>query len=274
MISLRGLGTDSAEVRNKITVYGEAGGLPVISTSEDSASESTFRTKEKVITDNTIVDEDIAQTTGDAEKTLLKNPLNQGSAISLFWTGVNPGDKAYVISNPQKIHSLFRIVKFVFRIPEETMEVFFNQERSIPKLFKDRIKKDLAQETIVNSNKMTHSFNFGSETGFNQNKIDGDASNDVEVVDGNLRMKGSVETANMISTTKDTPVTVNSIEVRAIGESQTGITYYINADGTNNWQQVALNTETEVDDKASKLRLRIAITSTTTRTSSAVILYK
>ncbi len=274
LISLRGLGTDSAEVRNKITVYGEAGGLPVIAVSEDTSSETTFRTKEKVITDNTIVDEDIAQTIGNAEKTLFKDPLNQGSAISLFWTGVNPGDKAYVISDPQKIHSLFRIVKFVFRVPEETMEVFFNQERSIPKLFKDRIKKDLAQETIVNKNQMTNSFNFGSETGFNQNKIDGSASNDIEVIDGNLKMKGTVETANMISITKNTPITVDSIEVRVIGESLSGTSYYINADGTNNWQQVSLNENTEVTNKGTRLRLRTAITSTTTRISSAVILYK
>lgn len=274
LISLRGLGTDSAEVRNKITVYGEAGGLPVIAVSEDTSSENTFRTKEKIIQDNTIVDEDIAQTTGDAEKTLLKNPLNQGSAISLFWTGINPGDKAYVISNPHKIHDLFRIVKFVFRVPEETMEVFFNQERSIPKLFKDRIKKDLAQETIVNKNKMTQSFNFGSETGFNINKLDGAASNDVEVIDGNLKMKGTVETANMVSITKDTPIIVSSVEVRAIGESTDGTSYFINAEGTNNWQQVNLNENIEVTDKGTKLRLRISITSTTTKISSAVVLYK
>jgi len=274
LITLRGLGTDSAEVRNKITVYGETGGQPVIATSEDTASETTFRTKEKVITDNTIVDEDIAQTTGDAEKTLLKDPLNQGSADTLFWTNINPGDKAYVISTPHLIHDTFRIVKFVFRVPGETMEVFFNKERSIPKLFKDRIKKDLAQETIVNRNKMTNSFNFGSETGFNENKLDGDASNDVQVTEGNLQMSGSVESANMVSITKNTPITVNSIEVRVIGESLTGTNYYINAEGTNTWQQVTLDTDTTVNTPGVKLRLRIEMTTTTTRVSSAVILYK
>ncbi len=274
LINLRGLGTDSAEVRNKITVYGEAGGLPVIATSEDLASETTFRTKEKVITDNTIVDEDIAQTTGDAETVLLKDPLNQGSADTLFWTNINPGDKAYVISTPHLIHDLFRIVKFVFRVPGETMGVFFNKERSIPKLFKDRIKKDLAQETIVNKNKMTNSFNFGSEIGFNENKIDGDASNDIKVVDGNLQMDGSVESANMISINKDIPITANSVEVRVIGESRDGTNYYINAEGTNIWQQVILETPTTVTTPGTKLRLRIELTSTTTRIRSAVILYK
>ncbi|KKK61126.1 hypothetical protein LCGC14_3017450, partial [marine sediment metagenome] len=178
LIQLRGLGTDSAEVRNKITVYGEVGDLPVIHVSEDSASQTTFRTKESVITDNTIIDEAQAKTVGDASQTQLKDPKSQGSVLSLFWTGINPGDKAYVISNPHKIHDLFRIVKFTFRIPEETLEVFFNQERSIPKLFKDRIKKDLAQERIVNPFNMTHSFNFTFD---NENKIDGAASADIVV---------------------------------------------------------------------------------------------
>jgi len=113
-------------------------------------------------------------------------------------------------------------------------------------LFKDRIRKDLAQETIVNPNRMSNSFNFGSSSGFMQNNIDGSASNDVGVVEGNLQMSGSVEKANMVSITKTTPRTVNFVEVRVIGESLTGNSYFINAEGTNTWQQVNLDEDTAV----------------------------
>ncbi len=274
LLNLRGLGTDSADVRNKITVYGIAGGLPVIATSEDSSSQGSFGTKERIITDNAIVDETQATELSDAENVRLKQPESQGSADTLFMLELKPGDKIYVISNPHKVHDLFRVTKFVFRVPEETMEIFFSNERSVPKLFKDRILKEIGQEDIINKNKMSNSFNFGSETGFNENKIDGSASNDAEVVEGKLKIVGAPESANMISITKETSITVNQVEVRVIGENLNGVTYFINADGTNNWEQVTLNTVADVTIKGTDLRLRIRLTDTTTRISSACILYK
>ena len=78
----------------------------------------------------------------------------------------------------------------------------------------------------------------------------------------------------MVSVQKETPITVNSVEVRVVGESLSGTRYYINAEGTNVWQQVTLDTATEVDTKGVKLRLRIELTTTTIRIPSAVILYK
>nr|NGX63389.1 Dipeptidyl aminopeptidase BIII [Candidatus Anoxychlamydiales bacterium] len=160
LIELKGLGTDSLEVRNKITVYGEAGSLPVIATSEDSASQTTFRAKEKVITDTSITDPDIAQSVGDAENTQLNQPTEEGSANCYFMPKLNPGDMIYVIYPPYKVHSRFRAVKYVFNVPNETTEVFFNQERTIPKLFKDRILAEQGAERIVNPHNMTQSYNF------------------------------------------------------------------------------------------------------------------
>ncbi len=270
LITLRGLGTDSAEVRNKIQVYGEAGGLPVIATSEDSVSQSTFRIKESLIQDTNITNEAQASELADAERDNLKNPEFLGSLTSFFWTGVNPGDKAYVISNPHKVHDLFRIVKFSFKVPGETMEVFFNKERSIPKLFKDRIKKDLGQETIVNPNKMNFSFNFTFD---NENKIDSVSSSAVELSESKLKLVSGNESGEMISITKNT-TTVNSVRILAIGEVLDGANYYINAVGTNNWQQVTLDTLTDVTEPGTKLRLRIEINNTSTRIDAIVILHK
>ena len=270
LISLRGLGTDSADVRNKIQVYGEAGGLPVIFTSEDSGSQSTFRIKESLIQDTSIIDENQANELADAERDQLKFPEFLGSLSSLFWANINPGDKAYVISNPHKIHDLFRIVKFVFKVPEETMEVFFNKERSIPKLFKDRIKKDLGQETIINPNKMNFSFNFTFD---NENKIDSLSSDAIEISESKVKLTSGNESGNMISVTKNT-TTVNSVHLLAIGEVLDGANYFINAVGTNTWQQISLDTLTTVTEPGTKLRLRIQINNTNTRIDSIAILFK
>lgn len=270
IISLKGLGTDSAEVRNKITVYGEAGGLPVIATSEDNASQTTYRTKESVITDTDIDDEDKAIALGNAETSQLKNPTEQGNILSLYWTGISPGDMAYIISPIHKIHDLFRIVKFVYNVPNEDMEVFFNQERSIPKLFKDRIKKEQGQEAIVNPHKMTHSYNFTFD---NENKIDSVSSSNIIVSESKLR-KGSEETGIMVSNEKDTPISVNSVHVLATGEALDGATYWIQADAQADFQQVTLDTLGLVDNPGTELRLQIKITGTNTRIDAAALLYK
>ena len=272
LIQLRGLGTDSAEVRNKITVYGEVGDLPVIHVSEDSASQTTFRTKESVITDNTIIDEAQAKTVGDASQTQLKDPKSQGSVLSLFWTGINPGDKAYVISNPHKIHDLFRIVKFTFRVPEETLEVFFNQERSIPKLFKDRIRKEQGQERIVNPFNMTRSFNFTFD---DESKIDSASSSNFTLEDGVLR-KGSGETGIMISIKKDTDISANSMSLSIIGTELDGATYSFQADSQAEFQTISANStsETSITTSGKEIKLKITITSANTRIDSAGLYWK
>ncbi len=274
LIQLNGLGQDSTDVRNDVTVYGEAGGLPVIANSTDSTSNTKFRKRERVITNKSIQDEDVAKSFGDADILVSKNPPEKGSASTLFMPQLNPGDSVYIISPPHKVHSRFRLIKYIFNIPDESMELFFSKELGITKLLKERIQKDEGEEDIVNPNSMKQSFNFGTETGFNSNKIDGSSSDNIIVTGGELKMDGSVESANMVSIQKDTSITVNSVEVRVIGESLTGTNYYINAEGTNNWQQITLNTDTIVTTTGKKLRLRIELTTTTTRINSAAVYYK
>ena len=272
IFTLTGLGPDSAEVKNKITVFGESGGLDVIHISEDTASQTTFRTKESAITDTSIITETQAQELGDAETAILKDPLNQGSIESLFWTNINPGDKAYIISTPHNIHDLFRIVKFVFKVPNETMEVFFNKERSIPKLFKDRIKKDLAQERLQNPFNMIRSYNFTFD---DNSKIDNDSSTQFIIQDGKLR-KDSGEEGVMISNVLNSDKTANSMELRVIGEFLDGATYFFRADTVAEFQSINPNatSETNVTDKGKQITLKITITNANTRIDSAALYWK
>lgn len=270
LIELKGLGADSVGVRNKIKVMGESGGLPVLFTSEDSSSQTTFRTKEKVITDTSIIDEDQAESFGDAEKTQLANPTEQGSALCCFMPKLVPGYMTYVRYPPFNIHARYRPVKYVFSVPNEQTEVFFNQERTIPKLFKDRIKKDMAQEKIVNPHKMTHSYNFTFD---NENKIDSSASSNYSLSESKIRKVAGVESATVISTKKDTPVSVGSVHVLAIGEILDGATYWIQANSNEEYKQVSLDTLTTITS-GSDLKLKIVITNANTRIDSIAVLYK
>ena len=264
LIELRGLGSDSAEVRNKIIVYGESGGLPIIHTSEDSNSQATFGTREKVITDTALATENQASEAGNAERDVLKTPTDQGSADTYFMSRLNPGDMVYVIFPPQNVHGRFRLVKYTFKVPEEMMELFFNKERSIPKLFKDRIKKDLAQENIVNPFKMTRSyvFNFDSESG-----IDTTASSGYIISEGKIRKDTAVETATIITSTKTSDKTANSAHIKVIGEFLDGATYHFRADNNAAFQQLTPNSlsASSVSTPGTNIQGKIIITNNSTR---------
>ena len=152
LISLEGLGSDNAEKKNNIKVYGEAGGLPVLYTTEDTSS----RTKQRVITDTSILDEDDAASFSQAELDSSNNPPIQGNAYCFLMPELVPGYMTYIVS-PPRVHNRYRIAKYTFLLPSEQMNVIISSERSIAKLFKDRIKKDLAQETLSNPHNMKYS---------------------------------------------------------------------------------------------------------------------
>jgi|TARA_R100000501_G_C2624366_1_gene117621 hypothetical protein len=270
LISLEGLGQDSLEVRNRITVQGEAGGLPVLATSNDTASQTTYRAKEKVITDTSLDDEDKAVAVGTAENSLLNQPTEEGKSLCYFMPKLNPGDMIYVIYPPYKVHARFREVKYVFSVPNETTEVFFNQERSIPKLFKDRILAEQGQENIVNPYAMTQSYNFTFD---NENKIDGPSSSNYLLSDSKVR-KGDGETGIVISNAKTTPITVSQVQVQAVGEILDGATYWIQADSAASYQQVTIDALETITTTGTTLRLKIIISNAATRIDAVAVLYK
>ncbi len=271
LIELRGLGSDSAEVRNKVKVYGEAGGLPVIWTTEDVNSQTTYGIKEKVITGTSILDEDEAKEEGDASIVQEKTPTTQGSAVALLMPRLVPGSLTYIIFPPNKVHARYRVVKYVYRVPAERTEAFFNQERSIPKLFKDRILKDQSQETILNPFKMLYSYNFTFD---NYNKIDEAASNNIEVEDGKLKLITGV-IGTMISQVKEVDDNITKISLQLVGEALSGTKYFIDVDGTNTFtQQISPNVEETVDNPGKELKLKIELNSISTAIDAAVLLFK
>ena len=271
LISLEGLGSDSADVRNKITVYGESGGLPVIHTSEDANSQTAYRTKERIITDTSLDDEDKASSYADGEKEEFKDPIVEGSAECFIMPFLIPAYMTYVIYPPHNIHSRYRVIKYVHKVPNENTEVYLNSTKTISKLFKDRMKKEMGQENINNPHKMKYSYNFTFD---NESKIDISASSSYLISESKIRKDSSVESATIISNAKDTPITVSSVHILAIGEVLDGATYWVQANPSAVYQQITLNTLTTVTSTGTELRLKIIITDNNTRIDSIVILYR
>ena len=266
-------GDDSVDVRNKIIVYGEAGGLPVIHTSEDFTSQLSFGIKEEVIQDTSITDRLHAQFVGNTNKDRNKDPSKQGTSFMPFLSPFfNPGDMVYVVSQPQDLTETFRLVKYKFNVPDETMELTFSKTVGVPQLFKERIKKDISQEQLSNINRMKYSFNFIFDDFTNINQA---ASTAITVEDGKLRTTSGNSNGTMLSSTESTPVNVNSAEIRVVGDNLSGVTYDISADGTDNFQlNVSLNTPTSITNTGNNFRIRVNLTSADTRIDSLAVLYK
>ena len=273
LLDLRGLGKDSAEVRNKIQVLGELDGLPVVYESEDSSSQTTYRAKEKIVTDNAVTDEDQAKSLADAERDQLKNPKVQGSADSLFMPQLIPGYMTHVIHPPQKIQARYRPVKFVFHVPDESTTVFFNQERSIPKLFKDRIRKSQEQEKNVNPFKMKRSYLFSYN---DESKTDLASTSNITFEDGKIKKTPGTETGTWVSNVKTSDLAAVSASLEVIGEDLGGATYEFQADSQADTQSISPNatSATEVANTGTQIKLIIKITSDNTRIDTAGLYWK
>ena len=269
MFELKGLGKDNTIKKNKLQVFGTSGGLPVIF-SKSNISSTSDRVREQIIEDSNAIDEEKAEVITLANIDRMDNPDKEGDANIIMTPNLVPGSMTYVIM-PPKVHERLRISKYTFLPFENRMEVVISQTRTLARIFKERILKDLGQENIVNPYDMNYSYNFTFD---DENKID--SLVDAELVDGKLKKYSGVETGVMTSNILNTPVTVTSVHVLAIGESIDGATYWINADGTTNWQQVSLDTLTTINTsiQGMKLRLKIEVIDTNTRIDSAVVLYK
>ena len=269
LIDLNDFGTDSVDVRNKIRVHGEAGGLPVLHTSSDTSSQTVYDTKEKIITDTSLTDETQAEELSNAERDVLKEPPTRGNPTTFFMRQLVPGHLTYVVFPPLDITAPYRLAKYTFFVPNETMELSFNEEIGIPQLFKERIKKDIGQETITNPFNMDYSYNFTFD---DLSKVDETESINITVSNGKLKVK-SGSSGTMISLTKTTPVTVTSVHLLVVGEVLGNTKFYISADNGVNYQEVTVNTLTNLTNTGNQLKLKIELNSSTTEIDSAAILY-
>ena len=270
LIELTELGQDTVQAKNKIVVYGDAGGLPVISTSNDTSSQSSLGVKESIIEDSSIIDEIQADEVGNAEKELLSNPAMQGSAICYFMPSVKSGDMVYVVSPPHDIQDRFKIIKYTYSVPITQQELFFTKQKGIAQLFKKRIEKDTTQEKITNPFKMIHSYNFTFD---NTTKINSaGTSTNVTVSNGKLIMT-SGQTGTMTSNTLTTPVTVTQVHLLVIGTALSGTTYQVSADGIN-YQDITPDTLTNITNTGNQLTVKVVLNSTSTEIDSLAVLYK
>jgi hypothetical protein len=267
MISTEGLGTQSLTTRNKIIVYGEAGDLPVVSTSEDSDSQSSYGTKEQVVFDSKITSVDMADELSASELSLQKTPETEGKANAFILPSLSPGEIIW-ISNPVfKIHGQYKIYKYTHKFPSERTECFIQTSREIPHIFKKRIENELALQTVTNPFKMTSSWNFVFDN------FDELSTQDENIKVEDSRIKLSSGTSGTFTATKTASSNVTKVHLKVNGSSLVGTIYKFSTDGGDN--TTLLTPEIEITVPAgTNLWFKVDMRSANTEIDSIAILYR
>lgn len=277
MLEVSGFGEDTLDVKNKVIVYGQdESGLPIIATSEDSDSQSSYGIKEKIIKDTAIQTHTDAQARADAEIILLNSPETKGNVKSFGLIFVNPGDKVW-ISNP--LHHILNQYRFIRMIHKIDMGMFTTESDvakagfTLPAFFRERLSREIATEVIENPNKMTHSYAFS----FNSDVNIASHSN-TETSEGKLKLVSGETDGTMVTDTLTADSDIAYIELKVSGEDLTSSVFYISVNGGLSYEEVTRNTLHTVLGSGKYLKIKVNLISDSDAPSpeieSSVCLYK
>ncbi|MHA1827897.1 MAG: XkdQ/YqbQ family protein [Candidatus Heimdallarchaeaceae archaeon] len=268
LISVSGLQDDLVEIKNSVKVTSEDDeGLPILYTSEDSSSQSTYGLKESVIKETSISNEDQAKALADA--TRKDAPVPRGKATSFFLPSAMPGDLIWIVHG-QGIHSQYRIVKITHKFPQMTTSVVIAQSKDIPTFLKERKDREAGLSNLKNPYKMKWSYNFPFD---DESNIDQEASNNISISDGSLKMPSGA-TGEMYSMAKVLPSTVTEAYLLVKGESLDGTTYKVSADDGETYDNISDKEKITFTQSGTKIKVYVKLTSTNTRINSLALLVK
>ena len=268
-----GLGENIIPVKNKIIIYGNTDSeIPIIYTTEDTASQASTYLKETVIRDSAITSYDEAKARGDAELTKLKDPVLKGktSALALYY--VNPGEKMWISIPPQKIHNKYRVTNITHLIESgyATTECEVEDSvQSVPKYFRQRLSKEIAMEDINNPNKMEYSYNFPFNDETNLSTL-----SNMEAIEGYLRVTSGQSNGSVTSSARTAPADITSVELRVVGEGLSDASFKFSVDNRVSWQTIGIRDVLTPTSTGKYIALKIEATSSSVSIDDCVLLYK
>lgn len=261
-------------VKNKIRVMGATiDGVQIIYTANDTASQSSYGVRRKIVTDSSITEFDVAKDLGDYMLAQYKDPPITGTIKGTLLASIQPGEMMR-LSAPLDGLSVgdYRVIHYRHEISEEEFAttVTINKEpRKISHVLKDRIQREnRTEDTTANSYDLDYSMTelFSSNTGLNSN---------TEISEGKLRMI-SAGTGTWISNTMETPSSndVDTFSIVANGDDIAGLTVEISFDEGITYQSVVLkDLETSSTSQGSGIKFKITLNSVTQSVDSIGIQY-
>ncbi len=271
LITTDGLVDDLVSIKNWVHVASEdPEGNPILYTSKDSTSQSTYGRKERILKDTNIANESQAQELADFN--LQDTAQTRGKASSFSLPSLAPGDFVWIVNPANKIHSMYRIVKFTHKYPMMRTECIIAKSKDLPTFLKERKLAEAGLENLKNPFKMEFSYNFGFD---NLTNIDSDASSNITVLDSNLKIITGTQ-GIMISDIKTLPNTITEVHLLAKGEALDGTIYEVNADGGDLYDEITKDGRITLSSarQGTNLKIKVTINSINTRIASLAILVK
>ena len=252
----QGLGNQSLTKKDKITVIGDDGtGLPVISTSGSG-------NKEEVVFDSKINTEILADEVSAANLALRNQTPREGEGTCYQLQSLAPGDYIWYTNPPQLITEKVKIYKYTHSFPNEHTKYFIQTSREIPHIFKKRIEKELALQTVTNPFRMQQSLNLTFDS---LDELDTNDAN-VGISEGKIKLTSGVE--GTFTARKTFDFTVSKMHLLVIGSELVGTKYEVRATGEDNFQTVSAGNETTLSKSGVSIELRVTLNSATTEIDS------
>jgi len=226
-------GGNISEVKNKLSFIGQTTeGLPIISTSEDSASITSYGQREGIIKNtraNTSLEVDSKAIALTSE---YKDPTTRGKFITnQMLLTLSPADLVWVSLPPQKIHGEYVVYKYSHVFPECNTEVQFQQEQTIVTSMKARVDTEQRIENISSTIGYHYSWAFPFDDDTDIQELD-----DAQVTGGALTIATDKTSGSMITITKNTtlsPGVISSARLKVSGTNLSSCTYKISLNNSD-----------------------------------------
>lgn len=272
LMEIKNFGADQTDVRNRIIVYGEdESGLPIVYQADDTTSQTANGVKEKIIKDSSARTYEQCKSIGDGTLAAEKDKANKGEVSSLIVPTMRPGQMVWLTNPVQDITDTFRLIKYTHKYPEYATTLIFAKDKTIPTIFKERKKAELASENLTNPFKMKGSLNLTFDT---EDDYDTTASSTVELSESNLIVTSGNSSGVMVSNRRTTTTDITAVHLKIKGDFLSGTTYSVSTNDGGDWETISSETLKTLSSTGKNLRLKINLTSADTRIDSVSLLYK
>jgi len=227
-------GDDSLNLKNKVLFSGSTtDGLPIIYTSEDSASIDLYGEREVIIKDaksNTSVE---VENRSASELVVRKNPITRGKFVTnQYLLTLKPGDLIWVSIPSKKIHGQYVVQKLIHSFPNSSTTVQFKEDlSSLSKLLKDRASNTDRIENLPSNHNYHYSWAFPFDDATDIAELD-----DSQVTGGALTLATGQTTGTMTTTVKNTassPGVIAQVRLKVSGTNLDNCTYVVSLDNLN-----------------------------------------
>ncbi len=266
---------DASSIANSIRVYGlESSGLPLISTSADSSSQSTYEVKNLKINDESITTSEQAKSRSDYELAKNKDPPTVGTIKGLGLPTILPGEQVRISDPLNGLNpGYYQVHKFIHKFSNDEpfmTELTIQKERtSVPKILRNRIKFESEIMKNINLNDLDFSYiwDFNSEIGTHSG---------TQISINPNTGKGYLETTGGATGTWESPLleldsNVSAVELRMAGTDTSTVQLFVSVDGGTVYNTVLSGNTTITAGK--DIKVKVVFNSATTQITALSLLY-